>query len=176
MTPLLLEQLGVQRDALPMTLTVAQSTEVATLAVLPWLLGRLGTRGTMTLGIGAWTVGLCAYAVGQPVALVVIAMSTQGLFIACFHVAGQVFVNRHAAPNTQASSQGLFVLIGGVGLLAGHLLVGEVRTLTQDNFALAFVPAACASAVLVVVFLTGFTTRRVSGRSPNSLVSSQEMT
>jgi MFS family permease len=176
LTPLLLAQLGVNRDVLPMTLTVAQSTEVATLAVLPWFLARFGTRGTMAVGLGAWTVGLGAFAVGQPVSLVVSAMTTQGLFIGCFLVAGQVFVNRQSAPDVRASAQGLMVLIGGVGLLAGHLLVGQVRNLTQDNFGLAFVPPACASAVLVVVFLTAFTTRRVPGPGPNSLVSGQEMT
>ena len=112
----------------------------------------------------------------QPVGLVVAAMTTQGLFIGCFLVAGQVFVNRQSAADTGASAQGLIVVIAGAGLLAGHLLVGWIRELTQDDFHLAFLPAAIASAVLVIVFLTGFSARASRLPETDSLVSSQEMT
>lgn len=176
MAPLLLEQLGIQSADLPIALTASQSTEVATLAVLPWLLGRLGSRSTMLLGISAWTLGMAAFAVGQPVGLVLAAMTTQGLFISCFLVAGQVFVNRQSAADVRASAQGLIVLIAGAGLLAGHLLVGWIRELTDDDFHLAFLPAAVASAVLVIVFLTGFSVRPNRPAEADSLVSSQEMT
>jgi MFS family permease len=176
MTPLLLARLGIDGDALPLALTVSQTTEVATLALLPWFLGRMGLRWTMLLGISAWTVGMATFAVGQPVALVLGALTTQGLFIGCFLVAGQVFVNRQSAPDVRASAQGLVVLIAGAGLLVGHLLTGWVRQLTQDDFHIAFLPAVLASAALVVVFMTGFTVRAGLARDTDSLVSRQEMT
>jgi MFS family permease len=176
MTPLLLERLGIQRSMLPLVLTASQTTEVATLAMLPWLLGRLAFRATMLVGIGAWTAGVAAFVVGQPVSLVLAAVTMQGLFIACFLVAGQVFVNRHSAPDFRASAQGLMVLIAGAGLLGGHLLVGWIRLLTEDDFHLAFLPAAIASVVLIIVFLTGFTAQTAVVREEDALVSSQEMT
>jgi MFS family permease len=175
LTPLLLEQLGVGRDVMPMALTAGQSTEVAMLAVMPWLLGRLGARTTMAFGIGAWALGMVAYAVGQPVSLVVAAMTTNGVYICGFLIAGQVFVNRQSAPDVRASAQGLIVWIGGVGLLIGHLLVGEVRELTGDDFRLAFLPPACVSVVLVVVFLTGFTSGAPPAAPVDSLVTSREI-
>jgi MFS family permease len=146
------------------------------LAMLPWLLGRLAFRATMLVGIGAWTAGVAAFVVGQPVSLVLAAVTMQGLFIACFLVAGQVFVNRHSAPDFRASAQGLMVLIAGAGLLGGHLLVGWIRLLTEDDFHLAFLPAAIASVVLIIVFLTGFTAQTAVVREEDALVSSQEMT
>lgn len=176
MTPLLLERLGVERDLLPVVLTASQTTEVATLAVLPWLLGRLGLRSTMLLGITGWTLGIAAFVVGQPMTLVVGAVTMQGLFIGCFLVAGQVFVNRQSAPDVRASAQGLMVPIAGAGLLAGHLVVGWIRLLTQDDFHWAFLPAAVASVVLVIVFLAGFRARTAVVAEGDSLVSSQEMT
>jgi MFS family permease len=176
MTPLLLGRLGVERDVLPVVLTASQSTEVVTLAVLPWLLGRLGFRTTMLLGITGWTLGLAAFVVGQPVMLVVGAVTMQGLFIGCFLVAGQVFVNRQSGPDVRASAQGLMVLIAGAGLLGGHQVAGWIRLLTDDDFHWAFLPAAVASVVLVVVFLAGFTLRSGGVAEGDSLVSSQEMT
>jgi MFS family permease len=177
LTPLMLAQLGVEREVLPIVLTISQSTEIATLALLPWLLGRLGGKATMTLGIAAWTLGLAVYAVGQPVGLVVAALSTSGVFICCFLVAGQVFVNRLSAPGVRASAQGLLVWISGTGLLAGHLLVGEARNIwTGDDLHLAFLPAAMASAVLLVVFVGGFRAAPRPKPLPESLVTSREMT
>lgn len=176
MTPLLLESLGVDRAALPMAMTVCQTTEVVTLALLPWLLGRLGVKATMGLGAAAWTVGMASYAIGRPVALVVGGMAMHGLFICCFLVAGQVFVNRVSAQDVRASAQGLLVLFGGVGLLAGHALVAAVRQWTGDDYPLSFLPAAAIAAVLVTLFLTGFTTRVRPAGDAAPLASSQEMT
>jgi MFS family permease len=176
MTPLLLEDLGIQRDLLPTVTTVAQTTEVATLALLPWLLRRVGTRATMVLGIGSWTLGVTVYAIGRPTELVVAALATQGLFIGCFLVAGQMFVNRQSLPDVRASAQGLMVLIGGAGLLLGHFLVGWVRVLTADHFSLAFLPAAIASGILIMVFVRGTTPARGAIAASETLVSSREIT
>jgi hypothetical protein len=48
--------------------------------------------------------------------------------------------------------------------------------LTEDDFHLAFLPAAIASVVLIIVFLTGFTAQTAVVREEDALVSSQEMT
>jgi len=54
-TPLLLDRLGVPRAWMPRILTLAQLTEVISLALLPILLLRLGTRGTMLVGLAAFS-------------------------------------------------------------------------------------------------------------------------
>src|SRR5262249_32476555 len=56
--PLLLAHLGVPDEWLAPTLTVAQVTEVLSLGLLPMFLLRLGLRGTMVLGLGAWAAAL----------------------------------------------------------------------------------------------------------------------
>src|SRR5262249_21274864 len=114
------------------SLTIAQSTEIVALGLLPMLLLRLGTRGTMRLGLAAWTLALILLMVGQPLGLVLGSMTLNGLCICCYLVAGQVFINRLAHGDIRASAQGLFSFTNGMGLLAGNLLVGAVRA--QVNF------------------------------------------
>ena len=93
LTPLLLGELGVPRAWLPATLTIAQASEVAALALLPLVYRRLSLKATLFLGMAAWTIALTVVAIGEPVWLVIASLGLHGVFISCFLVAGQVFVN-----------------------------------------------------------------------------------
>src|SRR5208283_1001058 len=137
-------------------MTLSQSTEMASLAVLPILLLRLGLRGTLRLGLGAWVLALIVLTVGQPVELVVSSLTLNGLTITCFLVAGQVFVNRIAHGEIRASVQGLLTFTTGVGMLAGHLLTGLVRWLVNERFVPTFGVAAALGVMWLIVFLMGF--------------------
>jgi MFS family permease len=156
MTPLLLEARGVPAEWLPALLTVAQSLEVTTLALLPVLLVRLGQKGTMVLGLFAWCVALLMFTLELPREALAGALSLHGIFICCFLVAGQLYVNRLAAPDARASAQGLVQLINGLGLFAGNLLVGVTRTWANDDFAWVFFPAAVVASGLLFAFVLGF--------------------
>ena len=156
MTPLYLQQLGVRKAWLAPVLTVAQSLEVATLALLPVLLIRLGQKGTMMFGLMAWGWALSIYAVGAPPAVVIGSLALHGIFICCFLVAGQLYVNRLARDDVRASAQGLMQFINGLGLFLGHLLVGRVRDWAGEDYAQAFLPGAVIAGVLIVVFAAGF--------------------
>jgi hypothetical protein len=170
LNPLLLRALGVEDRWIPAALTVAQSSEIATLALLPYLLSRLRLRPTMRLGIASWTFGLVLLAVGSPLALALLALATHGVYICCFLVAGQVFVNRQAGHECRASAQGLIQFFGGVGLLGGNLLVGVLRAATGDDFSLVYAPAALVSSLLVVVFTLGFTATEAAAGRQDTLV------
>jgi MFS family permease len=156
-TPLLLEAHGIPKRWLSPTLTIAQSMEIASLALLPVLLLRLGVRGTMVVGLGAWASALALLTVGRPTWLVVSSLGLNGLCICCYIVAGQVFVNGRARGDIRASAQGLLTFVNGLGLLFGHVLVGWVREQAAEAFAPTFAVGAAIAAALVAVFLVGFT-------------------
>ena len=155
-SPMIAKHLGVAQDWLPLLQTLAQSTEVATLALLPVLLVRLGQKGTMLLGLIAWTAALVVFSIGTPSLLVIASLALHGIFISGFLVAGQLYINRLARDDMRASVQGLIQLINGMGLLLGHFLVGWLRAIVADDYALAFLPGAVVAGVLVVVFSFGF--------------------
>ncbi len=180
LNPLLLQRLDVGDDVMPAYLTMCQTTEVLCLALLPSLLARFGLKATMGTGALVWTVGLALLSLGQPLALVLGALPASGVFICCFVIAGQVFVNSHASHDIRASAQGLLILVNGSGLLLGHLLVGWIRDLSgRDSYGVAYGVAAGWSAVLLVMFLAGFSTAPASPDAnslPDSLVPGSEIT
>ena len=154
--PLLLEDLGVPRPWLSPTLTLSQSMELASLAVLPVLLLRLGVRGTMLLGLFAWAAELAVLTAGRPLGLVVASLALNGLCICCFLVAGQVFINGRARGDIRVSSQGLLAFVNALGMLLGNLLVGWVRKQVNGEFSRTFAVAAAVATVLAVGFFVYF--------------------
>jgi MFS family permease len=167
-TPLLLEQLGVPEGWLLPTLTIAQTTEVFALALLPVFMLRLGLRGTLLLGLCAWLTALSILSVGRPVGLVAACQALNGLFIACFLVAGQVFVNSRAQADLRASVQGLLSCINGAGLLLGHLLASWLRNRFANDLPATFSVVATLTAVLLLLFVVGFRPLAVPNRGSRS--------
>jgi MFS family permease len=163
-TPLLLESLGVPRPWLARSLTIAQSTEIVTLGLMPMLLLRLGTRGTMRLGLAAWVVALALLTIGHPLGLVMSSMTLNGVYICGFMVAGQIFVQRHAQGDIRASAQALLTFINAIGLLIGNVLVGVVRNLAHEAFPPTFGVAVGIGLVLLGIFLAGFPRDEIEDR------------
>ncbi|MFO0879219.1 MAG: MFS transporter [Gemmataceae bacterium] len=155
-TPLLLRELGISVPWVTPTLTLAQTTEVVGLALLPALFFHLGVRGTMLLGLGAWLVAMCVLSVGKPLELVLASMGLNGLYITGFMVAGQVFVNSLAEGDFRASVQGLLGCINGIGTLVGNLLAGWLREWTEGRLPPTFAVAAGITATSLVLFLIAF--------------------
>ncbi len=176
MNPLLLRELGVPEQMISSVLTISQSSEITTLALLPLFLGRLRLKPTMVLGITAWTLGLAVMAWGRPLWLVLAALAMHGVYICCFLVAGQIFVNRNAGHDFRASAQGMIQVIAGLGLFSGNLLVGWLRERTSDNYALVYAPAALGAAGLAVIFLLGFAPGEPAPPPRDSFVAEGEMT
>jgi predicted MFS family arabinose efflux permease len=155
-TPLLLAQLGIPAHRISSTLTLAQSTEVVGLAVLPVLLMRLGVRGTMLLGLVAWLAAMTALAVGRPLGLAVASLGLHGIFVTGFLIAGQVYANGLAEGDLRASVQGLFQFVNGLGTLAGNLLAAWLRRWTHGELPPTFAVAAAITALMILLFLNGF--------------------
>jgi MFS family permease len=155
LTPLLLCHLGLSPSELALTLPLAQLTEIISLALLPMIVLRLGLTGTMALGLCAWAAALMQLTAGAPTSLVIASLTLNGLFVTCFLVAGQLFVNSRATGDIRASTQGLLGFTTGLGLLTGHLLIGVLRR-TTEGFAPTFGVGAVGALVLLCVFVFGF--------------------
>jgi MFS family permease len=171
LNPLLLQSLGIEERLLPTYLTIAQTTEVAALAALPFLLARFGVKATMIAGAISWATGLMLLSIGEPIGLVIPTLATSGLFICCFVIAGQVYVNRQATHDIRASAQGILVFINGSGLFLGNLLVGWLRDWTGERYDVAYRIAAVLAAGLTLLFAVGFapaTPARQDELVPNS--------
>jgi MFS family permease len=154
--PLRLADLGVPDHWITPAQTVSQSTEVLSLALLPMLLTRLETRRTMLLGLTVWTGSLAALALANSVALAVPALGGWGVVVCCYLVAGQVYVNSRARSDLRTSSQALLNATNALGMLAGNVLAGGIRTAAEGAlppvFAVAVAITACAGTVVLFAF------------------------
>ncbi|HKI35692.1 MAG TPA: MFS transporter [Gemmataceae bacterium] len=154
--PLRLADLGVPDRWIAPAQTVSQSTEVLSLALLPMLLTRLETRRTMLLGLAVWSASLSALTLARSVALAVPALGGWGVVVCCYLVAGQVYVNSRARGDLRTSSQALLTATNALGMLAGNVLAGWIRSATDGALPPVFAVAAGIAALVGALVLFGF--------------------
>jgi len=145
------------RAWVPTAMTLGQWPEIAALAFLPWMLGRIGTKGTLTVGIIAWLVRFLSLLGRPPLAIAVGGGLLHGVGVGCFTVGGQVFLDSRAQTRQRASAQGLFlVLTSGLGSLLGNLMAGDLAGTHPDNDVLVFLIPCVINGAMLIYFLAGF--------------------
>lgn len=156
---------GLSRPLISAAMSLGQVLEVVTLLVLPRLLGRIGVKGTMALGLAAWTARFLTLAVDPPLWLAVGGGLLHGVGYGCFSVGGQVFLDGAAPKTHRASAQALLLIVStGMGSLLGSLWAGErtrgdARTLA--NGGLLFLIPFLLNVALLVYFLARFRVDRI---------------
>lgn len=155
--PAFLESRGLARAWIPSAMTLGQLPEIGALAVLPWLFQRFGYRGTLAIGIGAWVLRYGSLMVDPPLWVGVAGIPLHGVGIACFAIAGQVFLDSEAPADRRASAQALYVVVtSGVGSLLGSVLAGESAGWIGPDAALVFLVPCLINLGLLVYLCQGF--------------------
>jgi len=176
--PVFLRDAGVENPAFKMTF--GQMSEVFFLLLLPWFFLRMGVKGVLVAGMVAWVVRYALFAFGAPEAVTWMLLAGIILHGPCYdfvYVAGQVYIDRMASPETRAQAQGLFVLatygIGqGLGTLAAGWVYNAIMQGQSGVGALAewhffwLIPLVFAM-VITLLFLAGFkdTTKPLATRA-----------
>jgi MFS family permease len=155
--PPYLESRRLPRAWIPTVMTLGQYPEIATLAVLPWLFRRLRYKATLALGIAANALRYATLTPDPPVWVAIVGIPLHGVSIACFNVAGQVFLDSQAPTHRRASAQALLmVLTTGVGSLAGSLMAGELCRRFPHHYPVVFLVPCLINVVLFLVFWAAF--------------------
>jgi MFS family permease len=148
---------GLPRPWIASAMSLGQILEVAALALLPGVIGRVGYRGAMTLGICAWMSYYAVLSLRLPLPLGLIGLPLQGLAIAFFHVTGPMYLDRQSPPDLRATAQGLYVMTtSGLGQLVGSLVAGEVVSLAEGTTAAVFLVPLAIDAAMLVALLVAF--------------------
>lgn len=158
-----MNEMNIPNAAAKMTLD--QLSDVVFLLLLPALLLRIGAKGILLLGIGAWAVrfGLFALFHQSPSALWMLftGILLHGMCYDFIFVMGRMYVDKRAGQDIRGAAQGLHAIVTlGAGMFVGSWLSGIVaqhytQGSTHDWQAIWLIPAAMA-AVLVVVFALFF--------------------
>ncbi|MDA1093995.1 MAG: nucleoside permease [Acidobacteria bacterium] len=150
-----LNEIGVVNAAGKMTL--GQFSELGFMLAMPLFFRRLGVKGMLLVGMGAWITRYLLFAWGDNGAMVWAlygGILLHGICYDFFFVTGQIYVDEKSPPDLRAAAQGLIAFVTlGVGMFIGSLLSGYVVDLYVAGDAHAWrqiwiVPAVWAAAVL----------------------------
>jgi len=159
--PAYLAARGMPREWISTAVSINQVPEIAALLLMPWLLGRMGYKGTMALGLGAWFLRYLILATHPPLWLAVGVGMLQGIGIACFSIGGQVFLDGRAPATHRASVQAVFLIVStGLPSLLGSLAAGEwVRRMGVGDDVWVFLVPCILDGALLIYFVRGFRSR-----------------
>ena len=170
------EAKGLSRAWISTALTLGQIPEIATLAILPWLLDRIGTKRTLALGIAAWALRYGGLAINPPLAIAIAGIPLHGLGIACFTVTGQIQMDRLSPRELRGSSQALYTVItSGIGSLSGSLLAGSLMGVFSSDDSTVFLVPCVIDSTLLICFLIGFRIKPTETENAGSINSGRPM-
>jgi nucleoside transporter len=162
------QEIGVPSEQITLVMAIAQLAEILVLAfLLPYFLPKYGIRKTLTLGILAWPIRYIIFAIGEPVWLVIAALSLHGFCFVFFFAASQIYVDTVAPRDIRASAQSLLALVNlGVGMYVGSIFAGWVQNyfstlgadgqLLNTNWTGVFLVPVVLTVVAAIFFLIFF--------------------
>ncbi len=142
-------------------MTIGQVSDVVFLLLLPVLLPRLGVKGILLVGMGAWAVRFALFTLfdQNPSALWMLftGIAVHGMCYDFIFVMGRMYVDKRASEDIRGAAQGFHAFVTlGAGMFVGSWLsgvVGQRYTIgnVHDWKSIWLVPA-----VMAVVMLVGF--------------------
>lgn len=120
--PYLANVLGIRDSLLQPILTIGQFAEIVVMALLGFMLKRLGFRLVITIGAMAYFLRFAVFGTtGLPTWFIITSIVLHGFCYACFFAAGFIYVERICPKDARHSAQTVFgIIILGLGpALAG---------------------------------------------------------
>ncbi len=161
-----LKSLGIPESRVGPALTAGQICEMVMMVALPFVLRTIGFRLTMALGIAAWALRDFVFSIGQPVPLVLGAVSLHGIGFAFFFTVIFMFTDAVAPNDIKSSAQSFLASVTiGCGMLIGSLLAGPISTACGNQWSKIFLVPAILCAVCCVAFLIGFREKQAAAQA-----------
>jgi len=122
-----LNDIGVSNVASKMT--IGQISEAAFMVFVPWMIGRVGLKWMMAMGLAFWSIRYFLFA-GITVNaeyLIIFSILIHGACYDFFNVTGSIYVDLKAGERARSAAQGLFMLVFlGAGKFFGSNLAGFI--------------------------------------------------
>ena len=146
-------------------MTMGQMSEVLFMVIMPFFFVRLGVKKMLLVGMLSWVGRYLLFAFGNPTNLVFMyyaGILLHGICYDFFFVTGQIYVDKKAPKEIQASAQGFIALITygagmGIGALISGMVVEKYQVVNASNEIIGhlwekiwLIPAGMAFVVLVL--------------------------
>jgi len=156
------EKIGLSDAAVPGVMVIAQVAEILVMvALLPYLISKIGIRNILVIGVLAWPVRYIIFAIGTPSWLVIASLSLHGFCFVFFFVAAFIYVDMVSPRDIRHSAQSLITVVTyGLGNLLGSLFAGAVldyfTTETGSNWTAVFLVPCVLTVLCAFAFLLFF--------------------
>ena len=111
------EILGVGGGGL---MTIGQMSEIAVLACIPVMAGRLSKKALLCIGLAAYAVRMALFAFMPDLVPVMLGVALHGVCFGCFIFVAFLVVDEHTSKDVRATAQNLFnLVIVGIGIIVG---------------------------------------------------------
>ena len=153
------EVLGVGGGGL---MTIGQMTEIAVLALMPFLALTFSRKTLLLTGIAAYALRMALFAYAPELPFVLMGVALHGLCFGCFIFVAFMIVDENTTPDIRATTQNLFnFVIIGIGIIVGSLFATSIAgryaqpdaAIPMDYVKLFSVPMYMALACFVLMLL-----------------------
>ncbi|MBI5432426.1 MAG: nucleoside permease [Planctomycetes bacterium] len=129
------EAVGIPGNWIMPVMSIGQVAEILTMAVLGFVLTRLGWRATMIVGILGHAARFAVYAFfPQHAWMIVLVQVLHGICYAFFFATVYIFVDEFFPKDARASAQGLFnLMILGIGALIANSICPYLMSRVTEN-------------------------------------------
>ena len=182
MTGAFLGKIGIRPENIMFVMAIGQVAEIVTMAILGWVLARLGWRTTLIIGVLGHGARFAVFALlpNLPEAIVAVQI-LHGICYAFFFATVYIFIDVAFPKDVRSSAQGLFnLLILGLGDLAAKWIFVPLQgALTEggqtDYRSLFMVPTAMSvgAALLLALFFRPPRALETSGAASGSVEGAQ---
>jgi len=126
-----LRLLGLTKADIGPAMTIGQVTEIVMIAILGWMLKRLGMRRVLAIGGAAYLLRfLFLGSTWLPLWVIVLSLGFHGICFACYYAAAFIYVERLADEDIRHTAQTLF----GILIAAGPVIGGALNGVLADKF------------------------------------------
>jgi len=150
-----------QADILP-AMSTGQFAEIVMMAILGWMLRRLGFRWVLGIGASAYALRFAIFGTTWlPLGVIVASQALHGVCFACFIAAAFIYIDHLADADIRTSAQSLIGLVLGLGPILGGLFSGKLAGLCTPpggklNFSPYWYTLAAIALVVTVFFVACF--------------------
>jgi PPP family 3-phenylpropionic acid transporter len=164
----LTERVGIAVEWVGLIAQVGVVVEVFFVWGFGWLAGRLGVKGVLVAGLACVAARLLLLAGFATAPVAVGSQLFHGIHVLMMGVLPQTFLDRHAADDCRHSIQGVFVMLMGIGKMAGSLAAGPIAAHSlQAVFGYGAGLCAAAAVLAAVAFReTGHDARPITRPTP----------
>ena len=141
-------------------MTIGQMSEIAVLAVMPFLTKWVTRKHLLLIGLSAYAGRMALWAFMPELPFVIAGIALHGLCFGCFIFVAFMIVDEHSTADVRATAQNLFnLVIVGIGTIVGSIFAAQVvGEWAKDGDAMDYVklfsvPMYMAVACFVVMLL-----------------------